>query len=124
MATVVAACAALGASAHDGHRRSHDHERTLRGGSCLSAGGDRYRIVDAVSLRRSAERRLDRLPLRRERLGYQDTLIVVERIEEPLEPTIYSMEQRIAQEEARKAAIEAEEAAAEAARADEAATAE
>ncbi len=76
---LVVAVTAVAAGAHDGHlERRGDSPRGLRGGICTSSGGDRYRIVEAVSLRRAARRDLERLPLRRERLGFMDTIIVVE----------------------------------------------
>lgn len=67
---------ALTAGAHEPHSARHEHG--LRGGICTSEGGDRYRVVEAIALRREARRDLRRLPLRRERLGFQDTLILVE----------------------------------------------
>ena len=104
---------ALASGAHDGHHgveRVRHADRALRGGTCTSHAGDRYRIVDAISLRRAARRDLDRLPLHRERLGFMDTPIVVERYDEPIEPVLYSVERRIAEEEAREAAVQPEAA--------------
>ncbi len=76
----LAAVAAAGATAHD---EPHLHRGgSLRGGTCTSPDGARFRILEAIALRRSARRDLARLPLHRERLGSMDTLVVIERIEE------------------------------------------
>ncbi len=87
---------ALGASAHEGHQ---ERDAGLQGGTCTTSHGDRYRIVEAISLRRSARRQLSRLPLHRERLGYMDTLIVIEPYETPIEPVLHSVEERLKREE-------------------------
>lgn len=87
---------ALGASAHEGHR---ERDASLEGGTCTTSRGDRYRIVEAISLRRSARRQLSRLPLHRERLGSMDTLIVIEPYETPIEPVLHSVEKRLENEE-------------------------
>lgn len=83
---------ALAASAHDGR---YERDADLRGSICTTSRGNRYRIVDAISLRRSVRRDLARLPLHRERLGFMDTLIVVEQYETPIEPVLRSVEEHL-----------------------------
>jgi len=87
---------ALGAFAHEGR---HERDAGLQGGTCTTNRGDRYRIVEAISLRRSARRQLSRLPLHRERLGFMATLIVVEPYETPIEPVLRSVEERLKDED-------------------------
>jgi len=83
---------ALAASAHDSR---YEQDPELRGSICPTSRGDRYRIVDAISLRRSIRRDLSRLPLHRERLGFMDTLIIVEQYETPIEPVLRSVEEHL-----------------------------
>jgi len=78
----LAAALGLVAGAH-AHDERHPHAgSSLRGGTCTSPDGARFRILEAVALRRSIRRDLARLPLRRERLGSMDTLVVIQRIED------------------------------------------